>query len=141
MDDDVYYERAGTGEDVPFRVVTFEMLTASWMPFVFNLEWVRVTDASLLLPPREMFALTSELTEEEMGSAFSEVLEDLKPEVATMFTVTPEYDNDNELVGQGYVWTLEFDEFELDDEGRASLPASAFDPAALEVDLPDDIYQ
>lgn len=32
IDEDVFFERAGSGDNVPFRVTNYEGLTKSWVP-------------------------------------------------------------------------------------------------------------
>jgi hypothetical protein len=43
IDDDVYYERAGAGDHVPFRLNDWKSILDSWMPGVFKIEWRRIT--------------------------------------------------------------------------------------------------
>ena len=144
LDDDVYFERAGTGEDVPFRVATWEMLVSVWIPIAFNFEWVRRADNGDLLPSPEIaFGLTSENTLAEIEAALpgsAEVLKSLKEEIQNEFQVTLDYGADG-LAGQNYCWAKKFDEFKTDTvTGRAVLPAEAFNPDSLQIDLPDEIY-
>ncbi|GMH73773.1 hypothetical protein TL16_g06278 [Triparma laevis f. inornata] len=139
--DDLYFERAGTGEDVPFRLTTWEMLTSTWMPAVFDIEWTRKTQP--LSPPEVAFSLTSKVTLEEFSENDDSddcIFNDLKQSVQTMFAVTPNFDNDGNVIGQNYCWSLIFEEFEFDELTKRATPPSAFFASKLEVSPPAEIY-
>lgn len=50
IDEDVYFEKSGSGDNVPFRLSTWEMLTANFPTFVFVWEWRRLTRNNPLSP-------------------------------------------------------------------------------------------
>ena len=59
IDDGVYFEKAGTGEDVPIRIVDEETLRRIWQPGVFRYELRRLHQNALLPHPKEVFSLNS----------------------------------------------------------------------------------
>eukprot|EP00128_Syssomonas_multiformis_P005149 Colp12_sorted_trinity150504_noHs@20672 len=135
IDEDLYFERAGTGDDVPFRLTDWKGLTTSWVPIAFNYDWRRVK--ATLSPAKEVFALNNPVTLRELSAD----LDLLVKEVQESFTVTPVYGRKNELSGQLYVWMKTFDPFVFDDLGRARLPQSAYNATGLEIALPKNIYK
>jgi len=95
----LYYERAGTGVDVPFRLTDFKSLTETWVPLAFNIEWrrYRQNNNHLLIPQNE-FGLSSLNTLDEFDGG--EIFKKLKDEVQSLFSVTPKYNDDKILEGQ-----------------------------------------
>ena len=59
IDDGVYFEKAGTGEDVPLRIIDRETLLRIWPPGVFRYELRRLHQNALLPHPQEIFSLNS----------------------------------------------------------------------------------
>lgn len=136
IDDDLYFEKAGTGDDVPFRLNDWEGLTKSWIPGVFNFDWIRLQENARPEHPLDAFALDNPISLKEVSSQ----LQLLVPEVKHAFSVTPSLGNDGHLDGQTYIWMKSLEPFVIDSMGRAGLPQSAFDPKALEVEIPKNIY-
>ena len=42
IDEDLYFEKSGSGDDVPYRINTWEGITANFPKIVFNWEWRRL---------------------------------------------------------------------------------------------------
>ncbi len=59
IDDGVYFEKAGTGEDVPIRIIDRETLLRIWPPGVFRYELRRLHQNASLPHPEEIFSLDS----------------------------------------------------------------------------------
>jgi len=59
IDDGIYFEKAGTGENVPIRIVDEATLVKIWPPGVFNYELRRLTQNASLPHPQEIFSLRS----------------------------------------------------------------------------------
>lgn len=137
VDNDLYFERAGTGDDVPFRLNTFEGLASSWMPLVFEYRWIRVKAGASLKAPAKAFALDSPVSLKEVSPQLAK----LKDEVKTAFSVTPQFDAKGKLEKQTYVASLQLDNFVFDEMGRAKLPASAFKSESFKVAVPANIYR
>ena len=76
IDKDVYYEKSGSGDNVPFRLSTWDMITANFPTSVFFWEWRRLVRNNPLSPniygsvPRlqpasEIFGIDSQISEDE----------------------------------------------------------------------------
>ncbi len=61
VDDQVFFEKAGTGNDTPYRLVDRETLEQSWRPDLFTFE-LRRLNAKSLQPPQQQFGLHSQST-------------------------------------------------------------------------------
>ncbi len=57
IDDGIYFEKAGTGEDVPIRIIDEETLVKIWPPGVFRYELRRLHQDAVLPHPQEIFSL------------------------------------------------------------------------------------
>ena len=133
LDDDLYFEKAGSGDNTPFRVATWEQLIADWVPFVFHFEWRRpiasfpnVEDALGLRNPQ----ITAEFP----------VLLQLKRSVANQFCLAPELEG-SRVDGNTYLWIKQLDDFVELELGRVRLNGTAFKPETLLIDVPKEIYQ
>jgi hypothetical protein len=155
IDDDIIFEKSGSGDQVPYRLNTWEGLVANFPPFVFNWDWRRLVrnnrnspsiwqPALQLKPASEIFGIDSlvELADRNDRFAF---LKTLQSSVAATLSLTAEIDDvgkDGKVIveGQSYTEILELEDLEIDPEtGRASLPDSAYDPEQVVLpDLPDN---
>ncbi len=59
IDDGIYFEKAGTGEDVPIRIIDEATLVKIWPPGVFYYELRRPHQDASLPHPQEIFSLKS----------------------------------------------------------------------------------
>lgn len=141
LDEDLYFERSGSGDHVPFRVNTWAGLVADWPAFVFNFEWRRRAEryARDPLPTAgESFGLYQQQDEFPL-------LSELLPDVAGRFSMTPSYNASvppKHVYEETYVWIKDLGAYVVDAEsGRASLPEEAFDVASMTISLPHDIYK
>jgi len=143
IDDDLYYEKSGTGDDVPFRLNDFNGLSAAW-PFsigVFIVDWRRVKPDVVLRDPAVRFGLGNNDTINEIQSDW---IGDLKTEVQLAFAISPSFDNNHEIDAQTYTWIKAVQpqlSLSAADDGRAVLPTSYFDPETYRISLPDNIYK
>ena len=65
IDDGIYFEKAGTGEDVPIRIIDEETLVKIWPPGVFRYELRRLHQNASLPHPKEIFSLNSSAIKEQ----------------------------------------------------------------------------
>lgn len=65
IDDDVYYERAGTGDSVPFRLIDWSGLIGDWPLVAFNFDWRRRRADHTPVAALEAFALNNPVSLEE----------------------------------------------------------------------------
>ena len=59
IDDGIYFEKAGTGEDVPIRIIDRETLLQIWSPGIFRYELRRLHQNAVFPHPQEIFSLDS----------------------------------------------------------------------------------
>lgn len=141
IDDDVIFEKSGSGDKVPFRLNTWEGLTANFPPSVFNWEWRRLVRNNRnspsvwqpylqLKPAAVVFGVESsrllQTTQENIRKRFS-LLAELQPSVARQLSITVEQRKDGMVEAERYTGILVLEDLVFDSEtGRASLPPSAF---------------
>jgi hypothetical protein len=145
LDKDVYYEKSGSGDRVPFRITTWEGLTTNWPPRIFYWEWRRLKlnnlipssrgslrpmrrlppTSSRLRPASETFGLDSQVTDISDRRFF--VLSELRPKVAQLLSLTTEQGDNGAVEAHTYTGIYVLEDIVIDREtGRASLPRSAF---------------
>eukprot|EP00980_Cylindrotheca_fusiformis_P022002 scaffold8881_cov73-Cylindrotheca_fusiformis.AAC.1 len=141
IDEDVYYEKSGSGDKVPFRVNTWEGLVANFPPSVFFWEWRRLVrnnplspniygTAQRLRPATELFGVDSQLAAAMGGvtSRFS-LLSKLRPSVAKRISLQTDTGDDGLVETQTYTGILVLEDIRYSKKnGRAYLPPSAFMP-------------
>lgn len=141
IDDDVYFEKSGSGDRVPFRVNTWDGLVANFPPSVFFWEWRRLVRNNPLSPklygstPRlqpatEIFGIDSqrEAYRNDVRDRFS-LLTELKPSVARKLSLQADTGAGGVVEAQTYTGILELEDLTFDKKtGRAFLPMSAFMP-------------
>ncbi len=59
VDDQIFFEKAGTGDNTPYRLVDLETLKQSWRPDIFTFEVRRPVSGQPLQSPLERFGLHS----------------------------------------------------------------------------------
>ncbi len=101
LDDDVFFERAGAGNDVPFRVTNWATLSSVWLPGVFQYSIRRSAAAGQLLHPfpdqGTAFGLHNDITLQQLpqlGLWASDAL-------ALVFAASPEFADDSHSVVNG----------------------------------------
>lgn len=169
IDDDVYYEKSGSGDRVPFRINTWEGLTRNFPLNVFFWEWRRLArnnplssslyggggiaaaGGSLLpsqtkvRPATELFGVDAQLDNAKsfFRDRFS-VLKALRPAVAQRLSLQAETGEDGSVEAQTFTGILVLEDLVFDPEtGRAMLPPSAFTPEwymMMQQMLPKNLY-
>ena len=66
IDDGIYFEKAGTGEHVPIRIIDEATLVKIWPPGVFNYELRRLNQNASLPHPQEIFSPNSPQIKEQL---------------------------------------------------------------------------
>jgi hypothetical protein len=100
IDEDLYFERAGTGDFVPFRLNDWAGITSSWIPGVFEYEFRRLNDnVDEISNIGDAFGLLNPTT-----LSLCPELSSLDKVIAQHFCLTPEYDNNNTISTQAYTW-------------------------------------
>lgn len=141
IDDDLYYEKSGTGDDVPFRLTDYEGLTTAWPIYigVFIVDWKRLKPNVVLPDPAIRFGLSNPDTVTEVGN---EWIDELKPEVQLDFSVSISFDSNQDIDAQTYTWIKDLQQpLLIDENGRAVLPEEYYDPEFYRIKLPIKIYK
>lgn len=136
LDEDVYYEKSGSGDRVPFRITTWDGLIRNFPPSVFFWEWRRLhrnnplsasvygSPQTRLKPATELFGVDSQALYIDRFS----LLQKIRPSVAQRFSLQVETTGDV-VESQTYTGILVLEDLVFDpNTGRASLPDSAFAP-------------
>lgn len=156
IDDDVIFEKSGSGDKVPFRINTWEGLVKNFPPAVFTWEWRRLVrnnrnspslwQPSLRLKPAsQVFGVDAQLAgfsvDNPQTSRFS-FLSRLLPNVAQRLSLTTDQNAEGTFEAQTFTGILELEDLIFDPQtGRASLPASAFTEQYMRVPkLPPNPY-
>lgn len=82
VDDQIFFEKAGTGNDTPYRLVDLKMLQQSWRPDLFTFTFRRLKPGERLRSPQIRFGLHSP----EAIAQFPE-LQEVEDAIATKFSV------------------------------------------------------
>jgi hypothetical protein len=142
IDDDLYYEKSGTGDDVPFRLNDYAGLTSAW-PInigVFFVDWRRMKHSVTLPDPATRFGLSNPDTIAEIKQ--SDWIHELKYEVADSFSISLSFDAKHDIDAQTYTWIKDLNEpLVTDTNGRSILPNNYYDPEFYRISLPADIYK
>ena len=141
IDEDVYFEKSGSGDKVPFRINTWDGLIANFPPSIFFWEWRRLvrnnplstvvygSAQTRLRPATEIFGVDAQLVAaNKLKDRFS-VLSELRPSVAQRISLQADTGEGGIVESQTYTGILVLEELVFDKEtGRASLPRSALTP-------------
>jgi len=155
IDDDLYFEKSGSGDTVPYRINTWEGVTKNFPPSVFNWEWRRLVRRNRLSPSvwqpflrvkpaTEVFGVDSRVSylnsrDRELFSWLSK----LNPSVAKRLSLTTSRNPDGTIETQAYTGILVLEDLVFDEEsGRAMLPESSFDEEFMKLQgLPSNPYE
>ena len=159
LDKDVYFEKSGSGDKVPFRVNTWDGILKNFPPSVFFWEWRRLhrnnplsssvygISQTRLQPATELFGVDTQIktAKNYLQDRFS-VLSKLSPNVANRITIQAETGDEGVVEAQTYTGILVLEDLTFDEKtGRAFLPESAFMPTfymdALTKSIPKNPYQ
>jgi hypothetical protein len=121
LDDGIYFEKAGAGDSVPFRVVDRQTLESIWSPRVFAYE-LRRPNVDINWPAAEqIFSLKSSYT----LVRFPEFV-DLPNNISRKFTSSWSYDETGSVDFFRYLWIKKTDPLTIGADGKISLPATAY---------------
>lgn len=136
IDEDVYYEKSGSGDNTPFRLTTWEGITANFPPGVFTWEWRRLVRnkaignrrwRSRLLSASETFGLDKQLKRGVLPGERFNVLSEIRPSVAKSLTLQAERSDDGGVEAHLYTGIYVLEDLVFSKRtGRATLPISAF---------------
>jgi hypothetical protein len=149
IDEDVYFEKSGSGDKVPFRLSTWDMITANFPAFIFFWEWRRLVrnnplspnlygNVPRLQPASDLFGIDSQVAAAERNvpaskrniqSRFS-VLKDLTSDLSKRLSLQADLGDGGVVESQVYTGILVLEDLQFEvTTGRANLPKSAFLPS------------
>jgi hypothetical protein len=123
IDEDVYFEKSGSGEKVPFRVNTWAGIAANFPPSIFFWEWRRLvrnnplspkvygSPQTRLRPATELFGIDAQLSAIDNNSAggfadrFS-LLSKLRPSITQRLSLQAATGDDGLVESQTYTGIL-----------------------------------
>jgi hypothetical protein len=148
IDEDVYFEKSGSGDKVPFRVNTWGGIAANFPPSIFFWEWRRLvrnnplspnvfggSPQTRIRPATELFGIDAQLSSDILGSNAAAsldrfyLLSKLRPSIAQRISLQAATGDDGLVESQIYTGILVLEELRFDTTtGRARLPMSAYTP-------------
>lgn len=143
IDDDVYYEKSGSGDQTPFRLTTWEGITANFPPGIFTWEWRRLVrnqtkpnntdDRYTLKSASETFGLDKQLKRGTLPSSDRfDIIDELRPSVQKSLTLQTDSGDDGSIEGNTYTGIYVLEDLVFNKKtGRATLPLSAFSDLML----------
>jgi hypothetical protein len=135
IDQDLYFEKAGTGDQVPFRLNDWKGITSSWIPRVFEFQWRRF-NREHLPSASQVFGLQNPITSQRLP-----LLKTIRPQVSDSMTLSISINREtHELEEETYVWIKNIKLAQEDGSGRFVLPQEFLNRDSLEVILPADPY-
>jgi hypothetical protein len=155
IDNDLYYEKSGNGNNVPFRISTWEMITNNFPPSVFFWEWRRLIRNNPLSPnlygnterlqsAEEIFGVDSQAQQAATTDTnnFWSAFNNLDTKISRKISLQLATDDNNDVESQLYTGILVLEDIRYSKKtGRAKLPRSAFDQSWYQTayfDLDDD---
>ena len=130
--DGVYFEKAGTGENVPIRLIDQATMLKIWSPEVFNYEIRRLKNTGSLPQPRQVFSLDSP----EIKSKFAE-LKNISSEISKDISIAWDLELENlglkdleldSLQAISWFHLIDLQSFTFDETGRAKLNKQVYQP-------------
>lgn len=119
IDEDLYFERSGSGDRVPFRLNTWVGITQNFPTVVFCWEWRRLNpDVGILESAAEMFGLHIHISDFPLLATVAQSIQ-------KALSWTPSYDSEGQLDAHAYTGIQKLDPFSFDSRGRALLPTTA----------------
>ncbi len=125
--DGVYFEKAGTGADVPIRLIDQATLLKIWSPGVFNYEIRRLKKTGQLPEPRKVFNIEAP----KIKSKFAE-LKNASPEINQNLSIAWDLEskdwNLKNLQTISWFHFIDLESLTIDNRGRAKLSEQVYQP-------------
>eukprot|EP00386_Alphamonas_edax_P010276 GDKI01033305.1.p1 GENE.GDKI01033305.1~~GDKI01033305.1.p1 ORF type:complete len:438 (+),score=62.16 GDKI01033305.1:71-1315(+) len=140
IDRDLYFERAGSGDGVPFRLTDWKNLCKAWVPGVFNVEWRRFPLQPKRIPSPDLtFGLWADITRKQ-----TPLVSEIRADVAMQLSLDLARDKTKNVIeGQTYVAIEQMKLQHVHVGARASayeLPSDAYRSETFELQLPANVY-
>ena len=122
IDEGIYFEKAGIGEDVPIRIIDEETLKQIWHPEVFSYELRRLKDNAILPHPQEIFSLNSAKIKTKFFP-FTEILSHNAQQTTILWEI-----EDNTLSSLAWFHVVEISPLQQDNSNKAQLRRQLYQP-------------
>lgn len=122
IDEGIYFEKAGIGEDVPIRIIDEATLQQTWHPEVFRYELRRLNDNAILPHPQEIFTLNSPKIKTEIFPSTEKLSDN-----AQQTTVSWEIESQT-LSSTAWFHLVEIYPLHKDDHSKAQLNQQLYQP-------------
>ena len=126
IDDDIYFEKAGTGEDVPIRIIDEETLVKIWPPGVFRYELRRLNQSATLPHPQAIFSLNSP----EIKKQFAPLAE-IPLNISQNTSITWDIESKS-LSSISWFHMIDLAPLSRDDTKKARLPDKLYQPLLID---------
>ena len=125
--DGIYFEKAGTGADVPIRLIDQATLLKIWSPKIFNYEIRRLKKTRSLPQPRTVFSLKAT----EIKTKLTE-LKNTPPEISQNLSIAWDLElkdwNLKNLQTISWFHLIDLESLGIDSRGRAKLSEQVYQP-------------
>ena len=122
IDDGIYFEKAGTGEDVPIRIIEEETLFKIWPPGVFRYELRRLHHNALLTHPKDTFGLNSSAIKKQFFP-----LAEIPPSIRKNTSITWDMESKS-IFSLSWFHMINISPLSIDDTGKARLKSTLYQP-------------
>ncbi len=122
IDDGIYFEKAGTGADVPIRMIDEVTLLQIWPPGVFRYELRRLHQNALLPHPKDIFGLNSPFVKEQLFP-LTEIPSNISQDTTMMWDI-----ESKSLSSISWFYMIDLPPLSRDNTGKARLTEKLYQP-------------
>ena len=121
IDEGIYFEKAGTGADVPIRIIDETTLRQIWQPGVFYYEVRRLKSDAVLPHPQEIFSLNATTIQQEFE------LPNISPDIGKITSIMWE-EEEKDLASSSLFHIVNPLLISVDNMGKAKLSPRLYQP-------------
>lgn len=122
IDDGIYFEKAGTGADVPIRIIDEATLRQIWQPGVFNYEIRRLKPEAIFPHPQTVFGLNAPEIQQEF-TAFKQLPANIGNDTSIMWS-----EEEKVMSTSSFFHLIPIASTFLDFQGREKLSLKLYQP-------------
>ena len=120
IDEGIYFEKAGTGADVPIRIIDETTLRQIWQPGVFYYEVRRLKEDAVLPHPQEIFSLNATKIQQEFEQL------NIAPNISKTTTIM--WEEEEDLANSSLFHIVNPLLISVDNTGKAKLSPRLYQP-------------
>ena len=121
IDEGIYFEKAGTGADVPIRIIDETTLRQIWQPGVFYYEVRRLKEDAVLPHPQDIFSLHAPTIQQEFE------LPNISPDISKITSIMWE-ESEKDLASSSLFHIVNPLLISVDNMGKAKLSPRLYQP-------------